>query len=40
VAAGFQVLLLAIYLSSTIIRTLLRGFTFTAFETAQCALAF
>jgi len=35
-----QVLLLTIYLSSTIIRTLLRGFTFTAFETAQCALAF
>jgi hypothetical protein len=35
-----QVLLLAIYLSSTIIRTLLRGVTFTAFETAQCALAF
>ncbi|MGA2722046.1 MAG: hypothetical protein ABSG79_06480 [Bryobacteraceae bacterium] len=35
-----QVLLLVIYLSSTIIRTLLRGFTFTAFETAQCALAF
>ena len=35
-----QVLLLAIYLSSTIIRTLWRGFTFTAFETAQCALAF
>jgi hypothetical protein len=35
-----QVLLLAIYLSSTIIRTLFRGFTFTAFETAQCALAF
>jgi hypothetical protein len=35
-----QVLLLAIYLSSTIIRTLARGFTFTAFETAQCALAF
>jgi hypothetical protein len=35
-----QVLLLAIYLTSTIIRTLLRGFTFTAFETAQCALAF
>jgi hypothetical protein len=34
------VLLLAIYLSSTIVRTLLRGFTFTAFETAQCALAF
>ena len=35
-----QVLLLAIYLASTITRTLLRGFTFTAFETAQCALAF
>jgi hypothetical protein len=35
-----QVLLLVIYLSSTIIRTLFRGFTFTAFETAQCALAF
>jgi hypothetical protein len=35
-----QVLLLAIYLTSIIIRTLLRGFTFTAFETAQCALAF
>jgi hypothetical protein len=35
-----QVLLPAIYLSSTIIRTLFRGFTFTAFETAQCALAF
>jgi hypothetical protein len=35
-----QVALLAIYLSSTIVRTLLRGFTFTAFETAQCALAF
>ena len=37
---GSQVALLAIYLSSTIIRTLFRGFTFTAFETAQCALAF
>jgi hypothetical protein len=35
-----QALLLVIYLSSTIIRTLFRGFTFTAFETAQCALAF
>jgi hypothetical protein len=33
------VLLLAIYLSSTIVRTLLRGFTFTFFETAQCGLA-
>lgn len=35
-----QVALLSIYLSSTIVRTLLRGFTFTWFETAQCALAF
>ena len=35
-----QVTLLAIYLSSIIIRTLFRGFTFTAFETAQCAIAF
>ncbi|SPE43360.1 conserved membrane hypothetical protein [Candidatus Sulfopaludibacter sp. SbA3] len=31
--------LLAIYLSSTIVRTLLRGFTFTWFETGQCAVA-
>ena len=31
--------LLAIYLCSTIVRTLLRGFTFTWFETAQCAVA-
>ena len=37
---GTQVALLGIYLSSTIVRTLLRGFTFTWFETAQCALAF
>jgi hypothetical protein len=37
---GAQVALLAIYLSSTIVRTLLRGFTFTWFETAQCAAAF
>ena len=35
-----QVTLLAIYLSSTIIRTLLRGFSFTTFEIAQCAIAF
>jgi len=35
-----QVALLAIYLSSIIIRTLYRGFSFTIFETAQCALAF
>jgi len=32
-------LLLAIYLSSTIVRTLLRGFRFTGFETAQCGAA-
>ena len=37
---GAQVALLAIYLASTIVRTLLRGFTFTWFETAQCAAAF
>jgi hypothetical protein len=37
---GAQVALLGIYLTSTIVRTLLRGFTFTWFETAQCALAF
>ena len=37
---GAQVALLAIYLSSILVRTLLRGFTFTAFETMQCALAF
>jgi hypothetical protein len=32
--------LLAIYLSSAIFRTLLRGFTFTGFETTQWALVF
>lgn len=32
-------LLLAIYLSSAIVRTLLRGFTFTFFETVQCGFA-
>ena len=37
---GAQVALLGIYLASTFVRTLLRGFTFTWFETAQCALAF
>ena len=37
---GVQIALLAIYLSSTIVRTLFRGFTFTTFETGQCALAF
>jgi hypothetical protein len=31
--------LVGIYLSSTIVRTLLRGFRFTAFETAQCGAA-
>jgi hypothetical protein len=35
-----QVALLAIYLASTIVRTLLRGFTFTLFETAQVGVAF
>jgi hypothetical protein len=35
-----QVALLIIYLTSTIVRTLLRGFTMTWFETAQCAAAF
>ena len=35
-----QVALLAIYLASTIVRTLVRGFTFTGFETAQCVAAF
>ncbi|MGO9259578.1 MAG: hypothetical protein ACLQU1_25185 [Bryobacteraceae bacterium] len=35
-----QVALLTIYLSSTIVRTLFRGFSFTSFETAQCAVAF
>ena len=37
---GAQVALLGIYLASTIVRTLLRGFNFTLFETAQCAAAF
>ena len=35
-----QVALLAIYLASVIVRTLLRHCTFTVFETAQCAAAF
>jgi hypothetical protein len=35
-----QVALLAIYLASTIVRTLFRGCTFAGFETAQCAVAF
>jgi hypothetical protein len=37
---GAQMSLLAIYLASTIIRTLLRHVTFTGFEIAQCAVAF
>ena len=35
-----QMALLAIYLSSVMVRTLLRGLAFTTFETGQCALAF
>ncbi len=35
-----QASLVAVYLASIIFRTLLRGRTFTAFETAQCAAAF
>src|SRR5437870_1045049 len=35
-----QVALLVIYLTSTIVRTLLREFTMTWFEIAQCAAAF
>ena len=35
-----QMALLAIYLSSVMVRTLLRGLAFTNFETGQCALAF
>ncbi len=34
-----QMALLAIYLSSVMVRTLLRGFAFTTFETGQCVLA-
>jgi hypothetical protein len=37
---GIQIALLAIYLSSTIVRTLWRHFTFTTFEIVQCVLAF
>ena len=35
-----QAALLAIYLASIIVRTLLRGFTVTVFEAAQCAVVF
>jgi hypothetical protein len=35
-----QAALLVIYLASIMARTLLRGFAFTGFETAQCGLAF
>lgn len=37
---GAQVALLGIYLASIIVRTLLRHFQFTAFETMQCVAAF
>ena len=37
---GAMVALLTIYLSSTVVRTLVRGFTFTGFEIAQSAIAF
>jgi hypothetical protein len=37
---AMQVALLVVYLASTIVRTLLRGLTFTTFEMAQCAAAF
>jgi hypothetical protein len=40
IALTAQIALLTIYLSSTIVRTLLRRFTFTTFETTQCVLAF
>lgn len=36
---GLQVALLAIYFASTVVRTLFRGLTFTAFEITQCAAA-
>jgi hypothetical protein len=35
-----QLALLAVYLGSTVVRTLMREFTITAFETAQCVAAF
>jgi hypothetical protein len=35
-----QTALVIVYLMSVIVRTLFRGFTFTAFETAQCAAVF
>jgi hypothetical protein len=38
--AAAQAALLGIYLAGTIVRTLLRGRTFTGFETAQCVAAF
>ena len=39
-ALGAQAALLIIYLASIIVRTVVRGITFTTFETAQCVLAF
>ncbi len=35
-----QIALVVVYLSSVMVRTLLRGFQFTSFETVQCVLAF
>lgn len=37
---GAQIALVLIYLASTIVRTLVRGVSFTPFEIAQCAAAF
>jgi len=37
---ALQIALLGIYFGSTIVRTLVRGLTFTWFETAQCTAAF
>lgn len=39
-ALAIQTALLAVYLGSTVVRTLLRGLDFTFFETAQTVLAF
>jgi hypothetical protein len=39
-APAAQAALLGIYLTSTIVRTLFRGFPFTSFETTQCAAVF
>jgi hypothetical protein len=39
-ALSAQALLLLIYLASIIVRTMVRGITFTSFESAQCVMAF